>query len=86
MMNNKKRIKQTTKKREIRKNLRENINSEREKQSVKPQQRNHSKRQRWHKTFNSSKVFLVSSKEQQFRSNQAIHIKQPGIKFQIFEV
>ena len=43
-------------------NLRENINSERDKESVKPQQRDHSKRLRWHKTFNSSNVFSMFSK------------------------
>ena len=68
MMNNKKRIKQITKikkKREgnLETNLRENINSEREEQLVKLQQRDHSKGLRWYKTFNSSNVFLVSSKE-----------------------
>ena len=43
--------------------LREDINSEREEQSVKPQQRDHSKRLRWLKTFNSSNVFSLSSKD-----------------------
>ena len=62
-------------------NLMENINSERDEESVKPQQRNHSKRLRWHKTFNSSNVFSMFSKEQRFRSNQTIHIK-----FQIFKL
>ena len=42
--------------------LREDKNSEREEQSVKPQQRDHSKKLRWHKTFNSSNVFCLSSK------------------------
>ena len=45
MMNNKKRIKQTTKKEGNQEtNLRENINSKREEQSIKPQQQDHSKR------------------------------------------
>ena len=67
MMNNRKRIKQTTKKEGNQEtNLRENINSKREEQSVKPQHRDHSNRLRWHKTFNSSKVFSVSSKERLF--------------------
>ena len=39
--------------------LREDKNSEREEQSVKPQHRDHSKRLRWHKNFNSSNVFSV---------------------------
>ena len=66
--------------------LRENINSERDEKSVKPQQRAHSNRLRWHKIFNSSNVFSMFSKEQRFRSNQTIHIKHPRIKFQIFEL
>ena len=57
--------------------LREYINSEREEQSVKSQQRDHSKRLRWHKTFNSSNDFSLSSKERWFRSNHTIHIKHP---------
>ena len=51
-------------------NLRENINSEKDEQSVKPQQWDHS----------------MFSKERRFHSNQTIHIKHPGIKFQIFEL
>ena len=43
--------------------LREDKNSEREEQSVKPQQQDHSKRLRWHKTFSSSNVFSLFSKE-----------------------
>ena len=66
--------------------LREDINSEREEQSVKPQQWDHSQRLRWHKTFNSSKVFSISSKERRFRSNHTIHIKHPGTKFQMSEL
>ena len=65
--------------------LRDGMNSEREEQSVKPQQRDHSKRLRWYKTFNSSNVFSLSSKEQRLRSNHTIHIKYPGTKFQMFE-
>ena len=76
-----------TKERENQKdNLRENINSERDEESEKPQQRDHSKRLRWHKTFNSSTVFSKFSKERRFHSNQTIHIKHPGIKFQICEL
>ena len=67
-------------------NLRENINSERDEESVKPQQRDHSKRLRWHITFNSSNIFSMFSKVRWFCSNQTIHIKHPGIKFQIFEL
>ena len=44
-------------------NLRENINSRRKDQLVKSQQRDQSKRLRLHRTFNSSNVFSVSSKE-----------------------
>ena len=47
--------------------LRKGINSEREEHSVKPQQRDHSNRLRWHKIFNSSNVFSLSSKDQQFK-------------------
>ena len=65
---------------------RDNINSERDEESVKPQQQDHSKRLHWHKTFNSSNVFSMFSKEWRFRSNQTIHIKYLGIKFQIFEL
>ena len=43
--------------------LREDKNTEREEQSVKPQPRDHSKRLRWHKSFNSSNVFSLSSKD-----------------------
>ena len=66
--------------------LREDINSEREEQSVKPQQLDHSKRLHWLKTFNSSNIFSLSSKDRQFRSNHTIHIKHPRIKFQMFEL
>ena len=53
MMNNKKKKKkQHNKTRNQETKLRKNINSEGEEQSVKPQQRDHSKRLRWHKTFN----------------------------------
>ena len=44
-------------------NLRENINTKRKDQLVKSQQRDQSKRLRLHRTFNSSNVFSVSSKE-----------------------
>ena len=55
---------QTTKKEGNQKaNLRENINSKRKDQLVKSQQRDQSKRLRLHRTFNSSNVFSVSSKE-----------------------
>ena len=74
------------KKKKMETKLREDINSEREEQSVKPQQRDHSKRLRWHKTFNLSNVFSLSSKEQRFRSNHTIHIKHPGTKFQMSEL
>ena len=43
--------------------VRDSMNSEREEQSIKPQQRDQSKRLRWHKTFNSSNIFSLSSKE-----------------------
>ena len=43
--------------------LREDKNSKREEQSVKPQHRDHSKRLRWHKSFNSSNDFSLSSKD-----------------------
>ena len=87
MMNNKKKKnKQHSKTRTQETKLRENINSEGEEQSVKHQQRDHSKRLRWHKTFNSSNVFSLSSKERRFRSNHTIHIKHPGTKFQMSEL
>ena len=54
-----KKNKQHSKTRSQETKLREDINSEREEQSVKPQQRDHSKRLRWHKTFNSSNVFSL---------------------------
>ena len=63
--------------------LREYVNSKKEEQSVKPQQRDHSKRLHWHNTFNLSNVFSLSSKERRFRSNHTIHIKHPGTKFQM---
>ena len=66
--------------------LRENINSEREEQTVKSQQRDHSKKLRWHKTFNLSNIFSLSSKDRWFRSNHTIHIKHLGTKFQMFEL
>ena len=87
MMNIRIRKNQTTKKEGNQEaNLRENINSKREDQSVKPQQQDQSKRLRLHRTFNSSNVFSISSKERQFHFNQTIHIKQPRIKFQIYKV
>ena len=87
MMKNKKRKnKQHSKARNQETKLREDINSKREEQSVKPQQQDHSQRLRWHKTFNSSKVFSLSSKERQFRSNHTIHIKHPETKFQMSEL
>ena len=63
--------------------LREDKNLEREEQSVKPQQRDHSKRIQRHKSFNSSNVFSLSSKDRRFRSNHTIHIKHSGTKFQM---
>ena len=84
MMNNKKKKnKQHSKTRNQETKLREGINSKREEQSIKPQQQDHSQRLHWHKTFNSSKVFSLSSKERRFRSNHTIHIKHPGTKFQM---
>lgn len=59
---------------------------ESEEQLVKPQQRDHSKRLRWRKNFNSSNVFSLSSKDHRFRSNHTIHIKHPGTKFQMSEL
>ena len=81
-----KRTNSTTKKRNQETKLREAINSERVEQSVKPQQRDHSNRLRWHNTFSSSNVFSLSSKEWRFRSNYTIHIKHPGTKFQMSEL
>ena len=81
-----KKNKQHSKTRNQETKLRKDINSEREEQSVKPQQRDHSQRLCWHKTFNSSKVFSISSKERRFRSNHTIHIKHPGTKFQMSEL
>ena len=49
--------KQHNKKRNQETKVRDSMNSEREEQSVKPQQRDKSKRLRWHKTFNSSNIF-----------------------------
>ena len=82
----KKENKQHNKKRNQETKLRESMNSEREEQSVKPQQWDHSKRLCWHKTFNSSNVFSLSSKERWFRSNHTIHVKHPGTKFQMSEL
>ena len=78
--------KQHNKRRNYETKLRDSMNSERKGQSVKPQQRDHSKRLRWHKTFNSSNVFSLSSKEQRLCSNHTIHIKHPGTKFQMSEL
>ena len=64
----------------------EKINSIREEQSVKPQHHDWSKRLWWHKSFNSTNVFSVSSKEQQFRFFHTVHVKQLRIKFQISEL
>ena len=87
MMNNKKKKnKQHSKTRNQETKLREGINSKREEQSIKPQQQDHSQRLHWHKTFNSSKVFSLSSKERRFRSNHTIHIKHLGTKFQMSEL
>ena len=86
MNNNKKNNKQHNKTRNQETKLRENINLEGEEQSVKPQQRDHSIRLRWHKTFNSSNIFSLSSKERRFHSNLTIHIKNPGTKFQMSEL
>ena len=88
-MNNKKQKKnkqQNNREGDQKDNLRENINSERDEESVKPQQQDHSIRLRWYKTFNSSNVFSLFSKERWIRSNQTIYIKHLGIKFQIFEL
>ena len=65
MMNNKKEKEHTTQQKEGNQEikLREDINSEREEQSVKPQQQDHSKRLRWPKTFNLSNDFSFSSKD-----------------------
>ena len=52
-------------------NLRENKNSRRDGDSVKPQQQDHSKRLRWLKTFNSSKVSPYSQ-----RSDNSVPTKQ----------
>ena len=82
----KKENKQHNKKRNQETKLRESMNSERKEQLVKPQQRDHLKRLRWHKTFNSSNVFSLSSKEWRLRSNHTIHIKHLGTKFQMSEL
>ena len=66
--------------------LREDKNSKREEQLVKPQHRDHSKRLRWHKSFNSSNDFSLSSKDWRFRSHHTIHTKHPGTKFQMSEL
>ena len=68
----KKENKQHNKKRNQESKLRDSMNSEREEQSVKPQQRDQLKRLRWHKTFNSSNIFSLSSKERRLRSNHKI--------------
>ena len=81
-----KKNKQHSKTRNQETKLREDINSEREEQLVKSQHWDHSQRLRWHKTFNSSKVFSLSSKERRFCSNHTIHIKHPGTKFQMSEL
>ena len=86
MNNQEKKNKQHNKKSNQETKLRESINLEREEQSVKPQQRDHSKRLRWHKTFSSSNVFSLSSKERRLRSNHTVHIKHPGTKFQMSEL
>ena len=78
--------KQHNKKRNQETKVRDSMNSEREEQSVKPQQRDQSKKLRWHKIFNSSNIFSLSSKERRLRSNHTIHIKHPGTKFQMFEL
>ena len=65
-MNNKKQKKnkqQNNREGDQKDNLRENINSERDEESVKPQQQDHSIRLRWYKTFNSTNVFSLFSKE-----------------------
>ena len=82
----KKENKQHNKKRNQESKLRDSMNSEREEQSVKPQQQDHSKRLCWYKTFNSSNVFSLSSKERRFCSNHTIHIKHLGTKFQMSEL
>ena len=71
-MNNKKQKKnkqQNNREGDQKDNLRENINSERDEESVKPQQQDHSIRLRWYKTFNSTNVFSLFSKERWIRSN-----------------
>ena len=66
--------------------LREEKNCKREEQSVNSQNWDQSKRLCWHKPFNSTKDFSESSNEQPFHSVQIVHIKQPGIKFQMSEL
>ena len=86
MMMNTEKQKQKAKRRNQEAILWEKINSIKEEQSVKPQHHDQSKRLWWPKSFNSTNVFSVSSKEQWFCFIHTIHIKQPRIKFQISEL
>ena len=54
-----------------------------EEQSVKPQHWDQSKSQHWHKSFYSTNIFSEFSKKRRLCSNKIVHVKQPGIKFQI---
>ena len=85
MMMNTGKQKQTTKKKKSRGYSKRKTNSKREEKSVNPEHQDQSKRLRWHRYFNSTNVFSMSSKERQFHSIHTIHIKQPGIKFQVSE-
>ena len=82
----KKENEQHNKKRNQETKVRDSMNSEREEQSIKPQERDQLKRLRWHKTFNLSNVFSLFSKERRFCSNHTIHIKHLGTKFQMSEL
>ena len=53
---------------------------------MKPQHRDQSKRVRLQNSNNWTTVFSSSSKDRRFRSDQIVHIKQPGIKSQISEL
>ena len=65
--------------------LREEKNWTIEEHSIKPQHWDQSKRLLWHRPINSTKDFSESSKNRWLRSIHTVHIKHPGIKFQISE-
>ena len=65
--------------------LREEKNWTIEEHSVKPQHWDQSKRLLWHRPINSTNDFSKSSKDWRLRFILAVHVKHPGIKFQISE-